>query len=89
MSGTAVAVTSIEVRECFGGNDVAGLAAQTCSRQTAVPSRRSGRATEKTPAVSLLLTGDSTCAMMRRYTERKQWLALGGLSRVRCAARRG
>ena len=52
MSGTAVAVTSIEVRECFGGNDVAGLAAQTCSRQTAVPSRRSGLVTEKTPAVS-------------------------------------
>ena len=44
---------------------------------------------EKTPAVSLLLTGDSKCAMMRRYAEKKQWLAVGCLNGVRCVARRG
>ena len=52
-------------------------------------SRRSGPATERTPAVSLLLMGDSTCAMLRRDAGKKQWLAVGCLNSVQCAARRG
>ena len=80
---------SIEVLEGFGGDDVVGPAARTCSRQPAVSTRRSGPAMGKTQAMSWLLTGDSTCAMLRRYAEMKQWLAVGCLIGVRCAARRG
>ena len=80
---------SIEVLEGFGGDDVVGLAARSCSRLPAVLTRRGEPATGKTSAVSWLLTGDSTCAMLRRYGEMKQWLAVWCLNSVRCAARRG
>ena len=80
---------SIEVLEGFGGDDVVGLAARTCSRLPAVPTRRGEPATGKTSAVPWLLTGDSTCAMLRRYAVKNSWLAVGCLNGVRCAARRG
>ena len=65
------------------------LDALEAQRQTAAPSRRNGPATERTPAVPLLLKCCSTCAMVWPYAEMKQWLAMRCLNGVQCAARRG
>ena len=89
MSSHCYGRRSIEVLEGFGGDDVVELAARTCSRLLAAPTRRSELAKGQMSAVSSQSAGDSSCAMLRRYAEMKQWLAVGCLNGVWCAARRG